>query len=334
MEFWRGNKWIPVILIMVFLFLISVIFFSHEDRLEVHQSETAHEITAPVTEQETLEESLRFYSESGFSISVPESWVRVVENEQTTDYIHRESGTAAVVEQKPYDRSMNSISAERVSEILASQGYKMTAWTPLSNASGLAEYENNDLKYAQLITWDRESLYTLTISVKQMYYDRMQNTIQAVLTSFSWSKSSPIPDDCYVYYSSFGDCEIGLPINWNTTIENGVIVSNSASGAVMTVEAYETTEDISSFSETSYASFASSGRNQFMLESYSNHNGVLYAESTYFADGQEYRLFHLIETNGRYEYILTAQCPNAALDSEHTTISNALALFRYFESNQ
>lgn len=327
----RSNKWIPVILILVFVFLISVIFFSHDEKLEVHPSETAMEKTQPVTESETLGEPLRTYAESGYTIQIPESWVRVSENERVTDYVHRESGTAAVVGQKPYDKTMNGITENQVRDILASQGNTMTALTQLSNSSFLAEYETETLKYAQLITWDRESLYTLTISVKQIYYDRMRSNILAILDSFSWEKASPIPEDCYVYYSAFGDCEIGLPTGWTANIENGVIVANSASGAVMTVEAYETAEDISSFSETSYATFASSGREQFMLSSYSNHNGVLYAESTYFADGQDYRLFHLIETNGKFEYILTVQCPNTALEAEHTTISNALALFRYFQ---
>jgi len=134
-----------------------------------------------------------------------------------------------------------------------------------------------------------------------------------------------------MFYSPFGDFEIGVPLYWAANIVNGSYVATSPnSGAYITCSVTETDIGISEMSQFDYASIVGQTRPQLLITMYSNAGNSLTVEAGYVKNGVEWRLMHCIYFSGSYLYEFSLDCPTSAYETDGQAFMTVVTLFRTF----
>lgn len=295
------------------------------------------ETSSPSSSSSSTTEEMTSFTDSvtGFTMNVPASWTKVTMDGCPT-FIHRASASSVQIQVQDYYPQINSVTTESVSASLSQDEFTLLDFYWVDSSSYVSTYTGSSASgtisdYIELVYFDRSHIITVLYTIPDEYYSRLSDTISTSIDSISWTPADPIPDGYRLYYNEFGNFEFATPLDWVSAIQNGAYYAqDSVTGAVLTVAVYESNTNYSNVTQMDYAAYASQGRSNFLLSSFSADDNLLYADGSYTANGQQMYFIQYRIANGSYEYSISFECPASTYQSAVDAINTSVEYFRYF----
>lgn len=322
--------WVALVMIIIFIGNAST-----KDTLNVYSDGDASYTVEMETEKEKTVPSFSYTNGTiNLQLQIPEGWQRITKDGYDT-FVHSASASSIQVQVLGYYPMVNNTTSESMSETCASRGFKLTEFETLAGNSYCAIYQSQGLSgitdYIEYVVWDRSHVVKLVVTVNDEYYDRLQDEIWSCIDSLSWEYESPIPENCYLYYQSYGDFEHAVPNGWVTgSTEDAFYAYDDATDAVLTINVLEDPSYISDISQLDYAGFLSNGKSNFALTKFEQSENSIYGEATYMSGDVQMGLMQSYLANGTYHYIVTYEFPLDYADQYLQQFQKALQATRVF----
>lgn len=333
------NSWIVlcIVAVIVIAAVMTIVGRKESERLPAYDGTDVLTESSSVSsseEGETIDTFLYEDSETGFTCSIPSDWEQVNEGE-TVRFIHRASGTAIQIEKDNYYPGINNESAENVSEKVTGNGYTFVSFNRYSTHTYEVVYQdkkNSTFDYIQDVHWSRNSIVSLTFIVNDSYYEKMEGTMNTVLSSATFTGSDAISDDVYLYYSSAGSFEFGIPYGWTLGVaENAYVASDTDTGASMTVALSENTNPISKLTMLDMSDIMKSNKSGYILKSFDSADDMAIGTASYTSGETQMMFVQYIFTRGGYWYFISFSYPEDTYDTGF--IQDCAGMFRSFLSD-
>lgn len=336
----RFSYWGAFAILLVLLSLLLVYCQTQEQKNVYQEDPTATSATEATSPDNNIALVTHKNKTLNASYGIPEDWQAVTLKGCET-YIHRASGASVQIQLGKYDPVYTTMTLNSVQNALFSRGATVHSFQWVTNTSNMTIYQigdnTNGAIYVEHLSFDKENAVNFTLTWPMKYYDRLKDTMTAIMDSFKWEKEKPYPTDVVIAYNSVANCEFVYPASWNAGIQNNVyfVQENISGGTIMSVTINPSTTSYDGVSELDYTKWASSGRNRFVLQDCQISANRLYATSTFSANNSTYVLIQYMYASGTYEYILTFEVPYAGYTTERIQLIeqliNSLTIFKMEE---
>lgn len=316
--------------------IIFTIFARQQDLLNVYTGGDSTYTVEETEEEETEVAMTEFASdELALTLQVPEGWEHVTQDGYDT-FIHSPSATSIQLQIMSYYPQINNVSMESLSEDLLAVGYSLTdfSWTGLN--SYLATYQSETsagiMDYIDFTIWDLSHVVKLHVTVQDENYERIKDPLLASLDSLVWDYEDPIPENVVVNYFMNGDFQFGIPYGWTTGEQDGSLYAyDEASGTSMSVSYLEDQDpDIDSITQLDYATFAGSGKTNFILSLFEKGQHYIYGEATYSVNNTMMGMMQYYGIYGTTHYIITFEIPYDLVSDYYDLCRSCISIFRTF----
>ena len=327
----KPKNWAAVCVVVCFLFALLYSFLSAAQ--QNLPSYVPPDVTAAVQESKTPDIETREYrnEELGLSMLVPADWQQVIQRGNPT-FINQVDAATIQFIFSDYTPTLNAITEDTVRYDVEQAGGVLGGYAQQDVSSYLAIYEINSVDFFEYTTWDLDTSARVSIQIPAARYKDYYDVVIYLLETLNWTKANPIPDGFGLFYSSFGNFEFGVPIDWAANIVDGSYVATSQkTGAYITCSVTENTVGISTLSQLDYVDIMSKSKPGYLLSMYSNAGNTLTAEASYTNNGEAWQNVHYLYFSGSYLYEFSIDCPQSAYKSDGTTFLTAVKLFRCFE---
>lgn len=325
------------ILVLVIMAVIFTIYAKKKDLLNAYTGGDA-EYTMIESEETETELPMEEFTYEGLALTmkIPEGWERVTKDGYDT-FIHTPSATSIQLQVMSYYPQVNNVTAESLGADLLAMGYSLTDFSRTSLNSYLTTYQSETsagvMDYIDFTIWDLSHVVKLHITVQDDNYERIKEPLLASLDSLVWDYEDPIPEGIYINYSINGDFQFGIPEGWTTGEQEGSIYAYDTSGANMSVTLLEDQDpDIDSLTQLDYATFASTGKNNFILSRFEKGSHYIYAEATYSTNNVMMGMMQYYGIYGTSHYIITFNIPYDLISDYYELCYSCIDTFRIFGS--
>lgn len=269
--------------------------------------------------------------EIGYSVNIPSSWKKVVEDDSTT-YIHTQSASSIKIETFDYYPEITNISSEIVSTDLINNGYEFVNFSRLSETSYEALYRVEKDKmydYIEEVYWSRDHIVKFTCVCNDENYDGISLFYSKIFDSFTWTTSNVVPDGYAVYYISDANFDFGIPIDWSYNIADGAIVASDPDNtSLMTITIIPSDIILTTLTATDMTNFIMGTKSNFMLKSFTNNSDETSSISTYNDNGLTMTNYTRLFSNGSYLYAIQFDYPTEQTDYFSEVASVSCGLFK------
>lgn len=267
----------------------------------------------------------------GFQMDVPDGWVYAVRSGGDS-FTNQIDGANISFHVGEYDPTQYWVSEESITAEVTSAGGVVGSFSWLSNSSYAAVYAIGDTDYFELTTWDLDMMVRVSIQTPAIRYSDYRDDMLALLDTFSWAKSNPVPDGYYMYYNEIGSMEFPIPDGWGYEIDASTssLVAYSEDGISLRVTVTPAAGDLSDLSQTDYYNIMCVGKTDYMQTAYNNSGTLLTAEATFTNSGIPYMESHNILIYENYQYELLLQCPTSLLEQGRQYNETISKYFRIF----
>lgn len=336
------NSWIvgAVVAIIIIAAIMTFVGRKQSERLPTYDGTdalTESQTTSQSSTEETEEIETIDYEDAstGLSCKIPSEWERVDEG-KIVRFIHRASGTAVQIETSNYYPSINNESSETLSEKITGDGYTFMSFNRYSTHAYEAVYQdkkNSTFDYIQDTIWDRDTIAKITFIVNDSYYEKMENTMNTVLSSATFNSERQIPDDAYLYYSETGSFEFGVPNGWTLGIaDNSYVATDPNTGAFLTVMLAKNDNSAGDMDMLDMSDIMKQNKLGYMLKSFDADDNMAIGTATYTSDGTQMMLVQYIFSQGGYWYYISFTYQEGIYDT--SAIQECAGLFRSFLSEE
>lgn len=326
------NPWVLVFgTILTFSILFTMCSSNTQDKLDVY---TQSDIVSTESEEATKEPDISTFTyeneQYGFSLLIPEGWDKVTKNGCDT-FIHRPSASSVQIQITDYNPAINNINAESISTQVVNDGHSFVNFTRLTNASYEVSYQDmktSTYDYIEEVFWDRTTIIKLICTFNDSNYEKIYPYYSKIINSFNWNRKNEIPEGYSLYFSNTADFEFGVPTDWTiSTSGNAIVCISSDSSAQMTVTVSENTSTLENFTATDMTNLLLTGKNGFMLKSFSGNHTQATATASY-NNGEPMTNQTFLFANGFYLYSIQFDYYTGVLDD--SIPKTCAALFREF----
>ncbi len=331
----RGSN--PLVLIFGIAIILACIYtiysqYTNTKTLEVYsESNRVEEEEIAETVDTDIETEIYTDSENNLSIAIPVGWQQVTKDGYPT-FVHSESASSLQIQVMDYDPEINNITEDSISLTVADNGYTFISYSRLDNSSYellYQDYQNSIYDYIEYVTWDRNKIVKLYCVFNDENYTKIIPYYENSINSFAWSKESEIPEGYYIFYDAYDEFEVGMPSDWNVGTADYAIVSmdpNSNASLTITMSGY--TGTVSDMGSVDVSSVTSSGKNNYIMQSFDAYgeNGVVRA--TYVVDNVQMQNVTYIDTDGVNIYFLDFTYEYGSIDEALPEI--CAGMFRSF----
>lgn len=336
------NSWVvgAVVAIIIIAAIMTFVGRKESERLPTYDGTdalTESQTTSQSSEEGTEEINTIVYEDTsiGFSCKVPSDWERIDEGDKIR-FIHRASGTAVRIETSNYYPSINNESGETLSEKITEEGYTFMSFNRYSTHAYEAVYQdkkNSTFDYIEDTIWDRDTIAKVTFIVNDSYYEKMENTMNTVLSSAAFNSTRQIPDDAYLYYSEAGSFEFGVPNGWTLGIaDNSYVATDPNTGSFLTVMLSQNDKSAGDIDMLDMSEIMKQNKSGYMLKSFDAADDMAIGTATYTSDGTQMMLVQYIFSQGGYWYYLSFTYQEGIYDT--SAIQECAGLFRSFLSSE
>lgn len=281
-------------------------------------------MTEPMATYETYEQEAPH-----LTIAYPEGWTRVNTNNGVSFICQADKSTLSL-ERLEYFGAINAITSENIEIDIANAGGRFLSYVKIDNSSYLCEYLMADCYYAEYTTWDLNDVYRLSFTCLVEREDYYLQTVSDILNSFQWEKGSSIPEDYYLFYNAIGNFEFGVPAEWNSGIKEDSFFAASEAGSTMQCNVTECEFNPEDITPTYYEEFMRSSHEDFKLTFFTNTNGAITAEGTYFIGDTAYHIVSNILYNNGFLYEFSFGALDTEFETDYPIYLNCVSLFRLF----
>lgn len=312
------NKKNPWIILGGIIILTSIIFTmwnqKKQNTLELYDEQNVVSATEITTEEKNIETFIYENSECNFTMEIPAGWEKVIQDGCDT-YIHTPSSSSIQIQIFPYDAAINNTSQESVSTEVVQNGYTLVSYNRISSSSYELMYQkDNTYDYIEEVKWSKDYIVKLVCVFNDENYTKVYPYYEKSLNSFQWNTNNIIPDELCLYYSSIGDFEFAVPIDWTLgTASASYVAVNSDNTAQLTVTVSENQSLLSDLTATDITNFLITNKNAFMLREFSTDKTSAKAVSSY-NNGNSCTNKTFIFANGKYWYCLQFDYITGSLD--------------------
>ena len=332
---WISGKPIYLVAIGVFLLLFVALLITNanvrQQQAALESYTTEPEETEPLIAEPDVELDLYTALTLPYTIEVPQGWIQAEEDGCVTFFNSLDGAKIQLIEME-YFGGVNNVTLESITDDLAQIDGQLLYFDAYNNKY-YAKYYLDGLIYLEETIWDR--LNVLRISCvytvdNDTYYDQL---FSHIIDSLNWEWQDPIPVDCYLFYSDYGNFETGLPVTWSTYIDNkGRLVATSEYNSVMTCAVSETDADFSLVTQDNFFSSITLETSEYEIIYYENTGRIITGEITYIADdGQQYCVISNYLKTDSFLYSFSLMCLAGAYEEDASSYMNAVSLFRVFE---
>lgn len=343
MEFDIRKQRIPIWWIAIAIFILAAfitLFSNSSTPLEGYNGNTLTDKTDSGEIDEKLDETFFVYKvgETGFSMEIPDNWKSVVKDGGQS-FIHAESSTSIRFKSYSYDPGINFCTNDYLLQkyLGVNPNAEVISRSNLDSSSSCIIYceKIGDILYDHIgyFFWDRNVLVMADIMLKDSDYNNLKALLDHMGKSIYFEPNEPISKELGVFYNQNAEYEIAIPLTWNYSLSEGSLYAiDSNTGTSLTVYATPSSVSLADFDQVDYNKFASQGRSDFILSSFSSGSNYVYAEFTYInqTTGTKMAVIQELIATGTYEYVLTYEVPFASVNNVYSTIKECLSYFRYF----
>lgn len=249
----------------------------------------------------------------GFSLGVPEGWQYVLKDGQAT-FIHQASASSVQINVLPYNPSVLLESQETSYERITAENGALSNFSWLTNDSYVCSYQksvnNSAIDYVEYVMFDRSNIVKVIYVIQDSLFTKLQNEISASIDSIVWNRPDPIPEGFNLAYSDFGRFEYGYPVNWNSSVNDGVFYTEEPNGhANFSISCTPSETLYQDISQVEYINWVSQGRSNFNLQNFGADANRITAAATYKNGDTLIVMEQYLFASGEYEYVLTMECP-------------------------
>lgn len=264
-----------------------------------------------------------------FSMPVPEDWTSITKN--GNDSFIKQDGSIISIDIDTYNPNYNNVTQDSMSNQVQAAGGILGSFSFLDNSSYLSIYEIGTLDYFEYASWDLDHRIIVSITVPAAEYNAYKDLAIYLFNNISWEKENPIPEDYYMFYSSYGNFEFPVPQSWSTGISDGVFkAENIASGGFYTVSLIKSTYDFSNVSQIDFSQSEGQGKSGYIQKSYTNGGNYIISESTFTNNGVQMIEYHNYLATGEFQYEIDFYCPENSLNDEQEVYTYLQKYFRIF----
>lgn len=326
----KPKNWVAVCVVAAFLFGLIYSFLSATNaNLPSYVSPPA---TAAVTESKRPDiETTEYRNEKvGFSMEVPLGWAQVTQKGNQA-FINQKDAASIQFAVSEYLPTLNGITEETVTVDVKNAGGVFGGFAQLDVSSYLSIYELDTVDYFEFTTWDLDTTVRVTMQIPAAKYQDYYDIAVYLLDTFRWEKPNPLPDGFHLFYSDFGNFELGVPTGWSERIESGSYIATAPNtGSFITGSVTETDMDISAMTQLDYTNIISPSKSGFLLSMFSSTGSSLTVEASYTNNGTPWRYVHYLYSSGQYLYEFSMDCPQEAYSADGAKFLTAVTLFRLF----
>lgn len=299
------NPWILFGGIIIILSVLFTMCSQHkQDTLELYDETDVITTAEITTEEKVIDTFIYENTEYGFTLEIPKGWEKVIQDGYDT-YIHTPSSSSIQIQIFPYDAAINNTSQESVSTDVVQKGYTLVSYNRISPSSYELMYQKEKTyDYIEEVKWSRDCIVKLVCVFNDENYTKIYPYYEKSINSFQWNTDDIIPDDVYLYYSSIGDFEFAVPVDWTLGTANASYVAvNADNTAQLTVTVSENQNLLSDLTATDMTNFLITNKNAFMLREFSTGTTSARAVASY-NNGNPTTNKTFLFANGQYWYCL------------------------------
>ena len=317
-----SEKWILIFgaIALISLMFVIVTNISNRNKLQVYTTpETIPDVE--VTQENALDDvKMTSYSndEKGYSIGVPDTWVKVIKSGFTT-YVDQDTGASVQIQDLEYDPTFNNMTEETAYQMATNNGYTFVSFNRTGNASYEILYQgttNATYDYVESVYWDRDSAVRVLCSLSDEQYQKDFPVISAITNSFTWERPNPIPEGFNLAYFDAYGIEVGIPETWTTSVsDNSYVAMDEASSATMTLQAQEFDGTVDSLSEMDISNMVSATREGYIMNDFRTLEGAVYCSGIYTVNNVQYINDVMFISNGSHLFVITFDYENGSIDA-------------------
>ena len=326
----------PIILfaIVAFMVLLLAVFITQRTQsqpaldpyLDSKSSEEPSETEYVPDIETTIYQSETF----DLSVLVPQGWVETQE-EQTHSFFHKEDGASITINESAYYPEVNNVTANSLAEDVSKAGGQLLAFEPY-NDQYLSKYVMDYVVYIEKTTWDLDTVVRITCSYPSESEEYYSSLFVWVVNSLTWNKPRAIPASQHIFYSQFGNFEVGIPITWETSIdEQGRLVAVSQNNSLMYCAVINDSLDVSNVTQEDFFSDIVNSETAYEVVFFDNQNGILSGEINY--EGSDGQIYHRIQNTlqtDQYQYSFSMDGLLEYAETDSSFYYESLQLFRTF----
>lgn len=320
--------WVAVVFVIAFLAsLIMNVFSASKTNLPSYttqESDLKQEEEKPEINIDTVE----YHSDViNLSMLVPDGWSRVTKSGNDA-FINQSDGSMISFGISAYNPTLNAVTQESITQDILNADGAMGAFVQDTPHSYSVIYEIGSTDYFEYNSWDLDTSVRVSMQIPAARYEYYKDILLYLLDTLQWEQENPIPDGFYLYYSDYGSFEFGIPMDWETSLDNGELAVKSPNGSNFRVSLTSTSDDLSGITQLDYSNAMSAGKGGYLLSTFNNSGDTITAESTYSVNGTNYIELHDILATGSFHYEFLFQCPQEAYEQDAGDFLTALNLFR------
>lgn len=323
----KPKNWVMgIIALAVLIALIQSFFSAANSNLPAYiESPTP----VPTTTPPNIDTVIYHNDEVNFSMCVPAGWSHVTKSGNDA-FINQADGAMLMIDVHDYDPWLNTVTQESVQADVKAQNGMLGGFAQNDSHSYIVIYEVGTVDYFEYYCWDLAHTLCVSMSIPTERYQHYYDSVIYLFDTIRWEEEYPIPDDFYLYYSDYGNFEFGLPIGWQTALQDGSLVATSPNGSMVVVTLTSTSNDLSSISQLDYANLASAGKSNYLLSKFENNGTNLIAEASFQVNGTSCSEVRMMLSSGNFWYEFDFTCPDSAYDVDGAAFLQTINLFRAF----
>lgn len=324
----NGKRKVSVVGVLIAMVLLTTIIVT---RCNITQEKQVIPVNSTPSPTELAFSGILYEDKSiDFTMLVPSDWTNVIMKGNAT-FIHKPSSSSIQIEVSSYEPWLLYISEEYINEKLKIDSAHLCNYAKLSDTDFIYEYNRNGSRIIERIIFDRETSIKISCLSPSETFEDFRDIFLQSLNSINWNAKNPIPDEFYILYSEFGNCEYAIPKGW-TYGNSGAsyYAQNENTGATMSLVIRESENNYSYLTKEIFISENEGLYPELSIWKYANDNKNIHVEGTYESKSGTMVIIRSYTIKDGFEYIITFISPRTVYKSEAEIYANAIKLFRIF----